>query len=430
MRFWKILWGEMRRYWRPFTLIVMAVMLLMWNVIFEKDRVSVRPGTNGGIAYDISVEYAKRFGANIDPEERAAVEADYEKALAALNEQYEIHMGQYDIHSVDDYHLLSGAVFLAEQQDYEDENYRMAADRWGADNLVELEKTCDDIFWHEMSFEYTGRMHDLESLVSSFQYTDEMAQFAESLPTLDPSALEKDSREEYLWYELSDEAKTRLRQSTAASEGRVSLLEVYNAHEGFQYLYQSWAVLIFILCGLIVLPLPVGNRITGVTAMQFSSRTGRRVIHAQLGGALVNTLLINGVIDAFFIWIWFFGNRNTRHLLHCHIGWGGEPLIKWLDLTYMQFVLLTFGKVLLLSLGLTGVLFVLSHLSKNYLPALTLSVPAVFLLVKISNETDYMLKISHSPSFAYPLTLMICVVVAVVAEFAFMKRTRKADYAD
>ena len=118
MRFWNILSGEMRRYWRPFTLIVMAAMLLMWSVIFEKNRVSVRPGTNSGIAYDISVEYAKRFGENIDPKERAAVEADYEKALAALNEQYEIHMGQYDIHSVDDYHLLSGAVFLAEQQDY------------------------------------------------------------------------------------------------------------------------------------------------------------------------------------------------------------------------------------------------------------------------------------------------------------------------
>ena len=50
MRFWNILWGEMRRYWRPFTLIVMAAMLLMWSVIFEKDRVSVRPGTNSGIA--------------------------------------------------------------------------------------------------------------------------------------------------------------------------------------------------------------------------------------------------------------------------------------------------------------------------------------------------------------------------------------------
>ena len=430
MRFWNILSGEMRRYWRPFTLIVMAALLLMWSVIFEKDRVSVRPGTNGGIAYDISVEYAKRFGENIDPEERAAVEADYEKALAALNEQYEIHMGQYDIHSVDDYHLLSGAVFLAEQQDYEDENYRMAADRWGADNLVELEKTCDDIFWHEMSFEYTGRMHDLESLVSSFQYTDEMAQFAESLPTLDPSALEKDSREEYLWYELSDEAKTRLRQSTAASEGRVSLLEVYNAHEGCQYLYQSWAVLIFILCGLIVLPLPVGNQISGVTAMQFSSRTGRRVIYAQLGCALLNTLLINGAIDAFFTGIWFFGNRNTRHLLHCHIGWGGEPLIQWLDLTYLQFVLLTFGKVLLLSMALTGVLFVLSHLSKNYLPALALSVPTVFLLVKLSYEADYMLKIGHSPSFAYPLTLLIPAAVAAAAVPVFVKRARRMDYVD
>ena len=426
----RVMWGEMRRYWRPFTLIVMAALLIMWSVIFEKDRVSVRPGTNSGIAYDISVEYAKRFGENIDPDERSAVEADYEKALAALNEQFEMHMGQYDIHSVDDYHLLSGAVFLAEQQDYEDESYRMAADRWGAENLVELEKTCNVIFWREMSFEYTGRINVLESLVSSFQYTDEIAQFAESLPTLEPSTLEKDSQEERLWYELSDEAKTRLRQSTAASEGRVSLLEVYNAHEGFQYLYQSWAVLIFIFCGLIVLPLPVGNRVTGVTAMQFSSRTGRRVIGAQLGSALLNTLLINGAIDAFFTAIWFFGNRNTRHLLHCHIGWGGEPLIQWLDLTYLQFVLLTFGKVLLLSLTLTGGLFILSHLSRNYLPALALSVPTVFLLQKISYEADYMLKIEHSPSFAYPLTLLVSAVVAMAAVIVFVKRTRKADYAD
>ena len=110
MRFWNILSGEMRRYWRPFTLIVMAVMLLLWNVVFGPHSFTLEKGTDGAIDYDLSVEYARRFGETIDPDERAEIEADYEKALAALNEEYEKYMGQYDIHSKEDYDLLRGAV--------------------------------------------------------------------------------------------------------------------------------------------------------------------------------------------------------------------------------------------------------------------------------------------------------------------------------
>ena len=70
MRFWNILSGEMRRYWRPFTLIVMAVMLLLWNVVFGPHSFTLEKGTDGAIDYDLSVEYARRFGETIDPDER------------------------------------------------------------------------------------------------------------------------------------------------------------------------------------------------------------------------------------------------------------------------------------------------------------------------------------------------------------------------
>ena len=431
MRFWNILWGEMRRYWRPFTLIVVAALLLMWNVLFGSSSFAERKGTDPAIAYDLSVEYSERFGETIDPNERAEVEADYEKALAALNDQYEKYMGQYDIHSEDDCHLLYSAADAARNKDYESEDYCKGAERWGADNLEELAETCNQIFWDKIPYEIAHRKQMLESILRWAEHVDEWEQFVASLPTIDRSSLEERTKQWEIANEYSPSSEKRLTQVMQSNGGRLSLLEcAYDAGESFQGHFQFWAALIFILCGLIVLPLPVGNRVSGVTAMQYSTRTGRRVIFAQSGGAILNTLLVNAAVDGWFTAIFFLRAKNTLHLWNCPMNLCSYPRILWLDLTFGKFVWLTFGKVLLLSLALTGILFVLSHLSKNYLPALALAVPSVILFIKLSYEMDYMLNIDLYAWFIYPLTLLVSAVVAMAAVMIFVNRTRKADYAD
>ena len=427
----RILSGEMRRYVWPFTLIFTAVLLLLWNVVFGLDSFTLEKGTDGAIDYDLSVEYARRFGETIDPDERAEIEADYEKALAALNEQYEKYMGQYDVHSEDDCHLLYSAADAARNKDYESEDYRKGAERWDAENLEKLAETCDQIFWDKIPYEIAHRKQMLESILRWAEHVDEWEQFVASLPTIDRSSLEERTKQWEIANEYSPSSEKRLTQVMQSNGGRLSLLEcAYDAGESFQGHFQFWAALIFILCGLIVLPLPVGNRVSGVTAMQYSTRTGRRVIFAQSGGAILNTLLVNAAVDGWFTAIFFLRAKNTLHLWNCPMNLCSYPRILWLDLTFGQFVWLSYGKVLLLSLALTGILFVLSHLSKNYLPALALAVPSVILFIKLSYEMDYMLNIDLYAWFIYPLTLMVCVVVAMAAVMIFVYRTRKADYVD
>ena len=169
----RILSGEMRRYVWPFTLIFTAVLLLLWNVVFGLDSFTLEKGTDGAIDYDLSVEYARRFGETIDPDERAEIEADYEKALAALNEQYEKYMGQYDVHSEDDCHLLYSAADAARNKDYESEDYRKGAERWDAENLEKLAETCDQIFWDKIPYEIAHRKQMLESILRWAEHVDE-----------------------------------------------------------------------------------------------------------------------------------------------------------------------------------------------------------------------------------------------------------------
>ena len=431
MRFWNILWGEMRRYWRPFTLIVVAALLLMWNVLFGFSSFAERKGTDPAIAYDLSVEYSERFGETIDPNERAEVEADYEKALAALNDQYEKYMGQYDIHSEDDCHLLYSAADAARNKDYESEDYCKGADRWGADNLEELAETCNQIFWDKIPYEIAHREQMTESILGWAECVDEWELFVASLPTLDRSSLEKRTLRWEIANEYSPSSEKRLTQVMQSNGGRLSLLEcVYDAGESFQGHFQFWAALILILCGLIVLPLPVGNRVSGVTPMQYSTHAGRRVMLAQFGGAILNTLLVNAVVGGFFTAIYFLRDKNTLHLWNCPMNLCAYPRILWLDLTFGQFVWLTYGKVLLLSLALTGILFVLSHLSRNYLPALALAIPSVILFIRLSDKMDFMLNISLYARFVYPLTLLVSGVVAAASVLVFVKQARKADYVD
>lgn len=137
MNFLRILSGEMRRYWLQFPIIDAAVLLLMliWNLLFGPQSFTLGVGTDGAIAYDLSVEYMQRFGTTIDPDERAEVQADYKKALADLNEQYEKYMSQYDIHNTDDLGLLYSAADAARNKDFESEDYLEGAKRWGADHL-------------------------------------------------------------------------------------------------------------------------------------------------------------------------------------------------------------------------------------------------------------------------------------------------------
>ena len=435
MRFWNILSGEMRRYWRPFTLIVMAVMLLLWNVVFGPHSFTLEKGTDGAIDYDLSVEYARRFGETIDPDERAEIEADYEKALAALNEEYEKYMGQYDIHSKEDYDLLRGAVAYMDSHTpdecQEEEMIQEAADRWGADNLAALEETCDQIFWNDIPYEIAHREQVMHGILDWAECVDEWEQFVANLPTIDRSSLEERTKEWEIANEYSPSSEKRMTQVMQANSGRLSLLEcVYGADESFQGHYQYWAALILILCGLIVLPLPVGNRVSGVTPMQYATRTGRRVIFAQSGGAILNTLLVNAAVDGWFTAIFFLRAKNTLHLWNCPMNLCSYLRILWLDLTFGQFVWLTYGKVLLLSLALTGILFVLSHLSKNYLPALALTIPSGILFIKLSYEIDFMLYISRYARFSYLMALLLPAAVAMAAVMIFFNRTRKADYAD
>lgn len=435
MRFWNILWGEMRRYWRPFTLIVMAALLLMWSAIFGLDSFTLRKGTDAAINYDLSVEYMQRFGETIDPDERAEVAADHEKTLAALNEAYEKYMGQYDIHSKADYDLLRGAVayigYHTPDERREEEIYQEAADRWGADNLEELEETCNRIFWNEIPYEIAHREQMMDSILGWAESVDELEQFVASLPTIDRSSLEERTLKWEIANEYSPSAEKRITQVMQSNGGRLSLLEcVYDAGESFQGHYQFWAALILILCGLIVLPLPVGNRVSGVTPMQYSTRAGRHVMLAQFGGAILNTLLVNAVVGGFFTAIYFLRDKNTLHLWNCPMNLCAHPRILWLDLTFGQFVWLTYGKVLLLSLALTGGLFVLSHLSRNYLPALALAIPSVILFIRLSDKMDFMLNISLYARFVYPLTLLVSGVVAAASVLVFVKQARKADYVD
>ena len=433
MNFLRILSGEMRRYWLQFPIIDAAVLLLMliWNLLFGPQSFTLGVGTDGAIAYDLSVEYMQRFGTTIDPDERAEVQADYKKALADLNEQYEKYMSQYDIHNTDDLGLLYSAADAARNKDFESEDYLEGAKRWGADHLENLSETCYDIFWDKIPYEIVYREQTLRDILHRMERVDEWEQFVASLPTIDRSSMEEGTVQWEIANEYSPSSEKRLTQVMQSNGGRLSLLEcVYDAGESFQGHFQFWAALIFILCGLIVLPLPVGNRVSGVTAMQYSTRTGRRVIFAQSGGAILNTLLVNAAVDGWFTAIFFLRAKNTLHLWNCPMNLCSYPRILWLDLTFGQFVWLSYGKVLLLSLALTGILFVLSHLSRNYLPALALAIPSVILFIRLSDKMDFMLNISLYARFVYPLTLLVSGVVAAASVLVFVKQARKADYVD
>lgn len=83
----KIFLGEMRRYLKPFPLIICGVLVLFWCLLYGHD--SAFGDELNRQSYLLSVEYHQRFGDTIDRTELQEIKRDYAAATAELEQHSE-----------------------------------------------------------------------------------------------------------------------------------------------------------------------------------------------------------------------------------------------------------------------------------------------------------------------------------------------------
>lgn len=413
----KLLWGEMRRYLKPVTLALCGLMLFLFGILLNISAEKVGMNLRGA-SYELQKSLYERFGTTLDAGERAQIVSDADALDRKYNALIEEYLGEYDIHSEADYDLLTMTA-----QDTEDERYDQAAARWGAENLAPLAETCYTILADKEPLDDVN--YQRRAVASVIRYFEAYESLQEEYRTtgtvkmaLDGSNKEAD--ETILAPLLAD-----LKQDTT------SLLSI-DSHWLFfrDCMRDEWGLLVLMLCAFVTAPLLIGNRLWGVQPMQFASREGRRVLYRQLGAAMLCTVLVNLAADCVFYRVLFHGKYDTGFLLDCPINAGamGERFV--FDLTYRQFVGLSFANLMAVSLLLTCAVFALSYYGKNYIIAIAASIPMVIVCNGWYKELTKYGYPFHDRAVPFAVMALVPVVLIAAAVCVFVWKTRREDYAD
>ena len=412
----KILWGEMRRYWQPLLLVLCGVLTAFFCLFVNQS--AQRFGTYfRGQSYALTRDFYERFGTTLDRAERAQIVSESDALSAEFDGLFDKYLGKYDIHSETDYDLLTLAA-----NDETDEQYDEAAARWGAENLVSLHETCEAMIHEKIdTMYYKDRMNVFFAWTRHFTIFDEIVEEYRTTGTVE-MGFEGTSQQ------VDHKALAPLLADLDKDE--ISLLTVINQADTFRETYLIWALLLFLLCALLTAPLLVTNRIRNIQPLQFASRQGKSMIFRQITAALLSSALVNIAADFIFYRVFFCGAYDTRFLLDCPINAGTLGEMYRLNLTYGQFVLLSFVNVLVLSLLLTGTVLAASYYCKNYISAIAVSTVLTILGWFWCQKLFRYGRIYHSYRLPFPVVAVLPTVVVLAAVMFLLVKVRQSDYTE
>lgn len=157
--------------------------------------------------------------------------------------------------------------------------------------------------------------------------------------------------------------------------------EYYNVvDDNVTWVLQNYSINMFIctLACVYVFLLPVLTRdnMTGVSYLQYSSKSGRKILSKQLVSMLIAASAVCFVICGYGIIGVLIEIPDVFHSCGLN-GFNGYYDNYWFRGTVLQYVFAVSGLVVAFNLALTFFLFVISHTSKNYIQLIIKSIPFV-----------------------------------------------------
>ena len=232
---------------------------------------------------------------------------------------------------------------------------------------------------------------------------------------------------------LSDAGKIRLREIFETDE-------FYNIiDDDITWLLNNFSIEIFIVTLVCVyvflLPVLTRDNMTGVSYLQYASKSGRKILSKQLVSMLAAATVVCSVICGYDIIkamieipsVFYDCSLNGFNNIYSHF---------WFRGTVMQYIFSVSGVVLLFNLALTFFLFVVSHTSKNYIQLIIKSIPVVAVFGSyafIYGEKTFMFKEHNSFSDVVPIAYAeaylaaLLFIVGLVISFIVIKRNKARD---
>ncbi len=320
---------ELRKIWQPGILAGIALLGLIYYYMFPSFYIEhFSNGPDAQAEFDLSAEWAARYGPTLEPDERAELDDRLAEEIAIFNGQ---------IKKIPD----AAAVGVT---DYD--SFLIFSGKPHQDN-VETQTG-----WTIRNNTNCYTISAIQRMLEHYDYqTDYIRQ------------------DDYFeLYTPKEKAQILAVDSWPRSLLSGSVMESTNSY--LSYLAQWTAISVILLLS----PTLVRDRLRRTRPLQWSSRRGRRVLHTQLAAGLASALLLS-VVNITIYAIPFLA-QNPLALKDCPLGnsvWSTG--IPWFNWTYGQYLAVLTGMVLALGLGIGAVTLFLSRFSNNYVSMLLKSFP-------------------------------------------------------
>lgn len=335
---------ELKKIWRPG--LLMAITFI--GVVFYQVRTGFyleyfNTGDNWGAArVQLASDWLDTYGDTIEPEERPGLDAQ----LAELKGEFAQQVAQ-----------IPGAAG-AEITDYESYVAWVKAHGGGAwsDEANALDrKIYSNTNWVTLS-SLVEFMEEYDFLNGGGSVVDWGGEIGEDSP--------------------AHQASVR-RIEQAEGEGIYGFLPsmVKDSTDNFFHYFAIWCAFSGVL---LLSPTLVRDVLRRTQAMQWTSRRGRRVLHVQMGAALLSGLLLTLFNCA--VYLGPFLSTGALKFRDCPMFSVWRWSYPWFDWTYGQYLLALLGLTLALTLAACGFTVVLSRFSGSYVAMLLKAIPLIVAL--------------------------------------------------
>ena len=255
----ELLGQELRKIWRPGIVAVLAVLGVLYYLLFPRFYVEhFHNGPNAQSDFDIAVGWMERFGPTMEPEERVQVDAQLADEIAVFDDMV-ADLPEAAAAGIVDYPSYT-AFEEAWVERWQDASHD---DRFRADSEL-----------HARIVENTNlyRLQELQTMMNGYDTRNE------NLISQDKS----------LFSQYSPEEQDRIREleNPAREQGYLSM-HLEETTTNFAKYVAVWVALSVIL---LLSPVLVRDRLHRVRALQWSSRQGRRTVDVKCAAGLLSAL--------------------------------------------------------------------------------------------------------------------------------------------
>lgn len=338
----ELLKQELRKIWQPNIVVALVVLGVLYYLLFLNFYITrFNNGPSAQSQFDITVGWMERYGPTMEPEERAQVDEQLASELATFNTMVADlpEAAEAGIVDYESFMSFSDEMFAASRNTGNDETVQKG---W------ELERKI-------MDSTNAWQLQELRSLMQAYDSRRD-------------HPLSQDATN-FSRYSPDEQARIRELEDPAREQGYLSMY----LQETTTYYGKYVAVWVALSVILLLSPVFVRDRLHRVRALQWASRSGRRVVRRQFAAGMLSALALTVVNVTLYSLV--FVAQGALKLADTPLYSFAHSRSTWFDGTYGQYLLVLVGLVVALGLACGALALFLSRFSTTYVGMLLKATP-------------------------------------------------------